>query len=374
VGGMFERFTNRARRVIVLAQDEARDMRHNYIGTEHILLGLLGVPDGMAGRALEHFGMTLAPIREETASRVGLGAAPVSGRIPFTPRAKKVLELSLREALELHHNYIGTEHLLLGLLREGEGVGVNIIREHATDLLRVRLLLLDLLPPVTQAAPGPGRRWLRRRPEAPTTVTDEPEELSTTPAADTSLNEAARLAGSAPVGSHHLLLAALADPDTAAAKVLATLGVDLDQAREALRAADVTGTTDELPEVRGRRQMLIKVSSDRLTIEAADEEIVALGHAMLASLTEHPDQPGTPGENEPASANEPAGQAGPGSQPGQDTGVIAGDLPITASLSNVWQALHDALEDIRRRAAIAAASRATAGDNQSESGGQAKAS
>src|SRR5215475_4165437 len=122
---MFERFTNRARRVIVLAQDEARELRHNYIGTEHILLGLLGVPDGVASRALDHFGMTQDSVRQDVTNRVGTGASPVSGRIPFTPRAKKVLELSLREALQLHHNYIGTEHLLLGLLREGEGVAAG---------------------------------------------------------------------------------------------------------------------------------------------------------------------------------------------------------------------------------------------------------
>jgi ATP-dependent Clp protease ATP-binding subunit ClpA len=361
---MFERFTNRARRVIVLAQDEARDMRHNYIGTEHLLLGLLGVPDGMAGRALAHFGMTLEAVREETASRVGQGAAPVKGRIPFTPRAKKVLELSLREALQLRHNYIGTEHLLLGLLREGEGVGASILREHATDLLRVRLMVLDLLPPGTEPAAGQGRRWLRRRTEAPTTVTGEPQELSTTPAADSSLEQAAKLAGAAPVGSHHLLLAALADPDTAAAQVLATLGVDLDQARDALRTADVTGTSDELPEVRGRRQMLIRVSQDRLTIEAADETIVALGRATLASLAEQPDPPGETG---------PGGQQDEAA-PGSEAGVIRGDMPVSASLSNVWQALHDSLDDIRGRAAVIAAQQERDEGDRPGSGGGAKAS
>ncbi len=353
---MFERFTNRARHVVVLSQDEARDMRHNYIGTEHILLGLLGEPNGMAGRALAQFGLTLDGVREETASRVGRGAAPVKGRIPFTPRAKKVLELSLREALQLHHNYIGTEHLLLGLLREGEGVAASILREHASDLLRVRMAVLDLLPAVTEPAAGRGRRWLRRRSETPTTIADEPDELSTTPAADASLNEAAKLAGYAPVGSHHLLLAALADPDTAAAKVLATLGVDLEQAREALRQADVTGTSDELPEVRGRRQMLIRVSQDRLTIEAGDEAIVALGHSALESLAEQADRPA--GAEQPAEAD-----------------VIRGDLPINSSLSNVWQALHDSLEDIRGRAAIARAQREREGAKQPEThGGQAAAS
>jgi ATP-dependent Clp protease ATP-binding subunit ClpC len=368
VGCMFERFTNRARHVVVLAQDEARDMGHNYIGTEHLLLGLLGVPDGLAGRALAQLGLTLDGVREETAGRVGRGAAPVKGRIPFTPRAKKVLELSLREALQLHHNYIGTEHLLLGLLREGEGVAASILREHTNDLLRIRMAVLDLLPAGTQPAAARGRRWLRRRSEVPTTIADEPEELSTTPAADASLDEAAKLAGHAPVGSHHLLLAALADPDTAAAKVLATLGVDLERAREALRQADVTGTSDELPEVRGRRQMLIRVSQDRLTIEAADEAIVALGRAALESLA------GQPTQARQAAQGAQAGQPTEAGQPAE-AGVIRGDLPVSSSLSDVWQALHDSLEDIRGRAAMARAQRERdEGEQPASGGGEAAAS
>ncbi len=116
---MFERFTDRARRVIVLAQEEARGLNHNYIGTEHLLLGLLE-PGGIAAQALDRFGMTATGTREEVKARVGVGSEPPKGRIPFTPRAKKVLELALREALQLSHNYIGTEHILLGLVREGE--------------------------------------------------------------------------------------------------------------------------------------------------------------------------------------------------------------------------------------------------------------
>ncbi len=128
---MFERFTVNARRVIVLAQDEAKRMQHNYIGTEHILLGLLGVPDGVAGRALAGLGLSLEGAREEVTAIIGTGSMAPTGRIPFTPRAKKILELSLREALQLHHNYIGTEHILLGLIREGEGVGAQILAQHA---------------------------------------------------------------------------------------------------------------------------------------------------------------------------------------------------------------------------------------------------
>src|SRR5512135_1558764 len=131
---MFERFTDRARRVVVIAQEEARGLQHNYIGTEHVLLGLLAVRGGVANKVLERLGMSHEAVREEVVERVGTGSATISGHIPFTPRAKKTLELSLREALQLQHNYIGTEHILLGLVREAEGVGAQIIGAHGGDL------------------------------------------------------------------------------------------------------------------------------------------------------------------------------------------------------------------------------------------------
>jgi ATP-dependent Clp protease ATP-binding subunit ClpC len=146
--------------------------------------------------------------------------------------------------------------------------------------------------------------------------------LSATPAADATLSEAARLAGSQPVGSHHLLLAALADPRTAAARTLVALGVDLDRARDALLVTDVTGTSDELPEEAGRRQLVIRVNEDRLTLEAADPVLVKAGHEALAALGDQADPPGT----------------------------IRGDLPASASLSRTWQALLESLADIQRRA------------------------
>ena len=118
---MFERFTDRARRVVVLAQEEARMLNHNYIGTEHILLGLIHEGEGVAAKALESMNISLDAVREQVQEIIGQGQAAPTGHIPFTPRAKKVLELSLREALQLGHNYIGTEHILLGLIREGEG-------------------------------------------------------------------------------------------------------------------------------------------------------------------------------------------------------------------------------------------------------------
>jgi ATP-dependent Clp protease ATP-binding subunit ClpA len=326
---MFERFTNRARHAVVLAQEEARELHHNYIGTEHVLLGLLGEPEGIAARALDRFGMTRETTREEVRAIVGTGASAPTGHIPFTPRAKKTLELALREALQLHHNYIGTEHILLGVIREGEGVGAQVLRQHG-DLLAIRAAVLDIVPTGKSEAARGRRMWLRRRvasdPLEPELRPAEQTELRTTPAADTSLSEAAKLAGAQPVGSHHLLLAALTDPNTAAAKALAALGIDLDQAREALRGAEVTGTSDEQPEDAGRRQMLVHVADDKLTIELTDPMIVEAGQAAVRALGDDASPPGT----------------------------IHGDQPVAASLSTVWQALHDSLGVIQRRATLPA--------------------
>jgi ATP-dependent Clp protease ATP-binding subunit ClpC len=326
---MFERFTDRARRVVVLAQEEARGLGHNYIGTEHILLGLLE-PGGIAAQALTRFGMTQTGTREEVKARVGSGSAPPKGKIPFTPRAKKVLELSLREALSLHHNYIGTEHILLGLVREGEGAAAQILTEHAGDLAAARQAVLDLLPAAEAALHG--RRWLRRRGESLPGEPGEPGEsgepggqagMPTTPAADAGLAEAARLAGDQPVGSHHLLLAALADPDSAAARTLTALGVNLGEAREALRNAQVSGTSDEAPEERGRRQMTVRVTDGGLMLEVTDPALAALARAAAEALGDRVPEPGS----------------------------IPGDLPTSDSLAQVWLALRDSLEDIRERAA-----------------------
>jgi ATP-dependent Clp protease ATP-binding subunit ClpA len=317
VNVMFERFTPRARRAVVAAQEEARALGHNYIGTEHVLLGLLTEPEGVAARALDGFGITLTGVRADVTAIVGAGDAAMKGHIPFTPRAKKILEIALREALEMHHNYIGTEHMLLGLLREKDGIGAQVLAKHA-DLLAIRMAVLDTVRswPATPAR----RRWLRRRGGSP----GEPDEVPTTPAADASMAEAARLAGSSPVGSHHLLLAALADPDTAAARTLVALGLDLDRAKQALGNADVTGTSDELPEERGRRHMRIRVTGSAVTIEATDDDILGLGRAAAEALGDA-DEPGT----------------------------IRGDLPVSASLGAVWQELRASLEDIRRRASAA---------------------
>jgi ATP-dependent Clp protease ATP-binding subunit ClpC len=338
---MFERFTAYARRAVVTAQEEARELNHNYIGTEHLLLALLHRPDGLpneedgvAPAILEEFGMTREGVREEVLDKVGVGKGKAkSGHIPFTPRAKKVLELALREALQLHHNYIGTEHLLLGLIREDEGVAVQIMRKHA-DLLALRAAVLDAVPPGEgdegRLAAATGtllRRVARARPWGP----GDGGDVGATPATDATLTEAARLAGSAPIGSHHLLLAALADPNSAAARTLAGLGVDLDQARELLRTADVTGTTDEPPEEAGRRQMSLQVADETLTVVIVDPVLVAAGRTALEALnaSANPDEDDKPGE------------AGAGDS--TTASVIRGDHPAAASLAAVWKELRDSL-------------------------------
>ena len=341
VVGMFERFTSEARRAIVLAQEEARRLQHNYIGTEHLLLGLLAEPDGIAARAAGRFGLDLTAGRNDVTEIIGIGQQrPKGGHIPFTPRAKKCLELSLREALQLGHDYIGPEHVLLGIVRESEGVAAQILIKHSGNLQAVRAAVTELTPP---GEVGQTRRWLRRRPDVSrlSRIALQPDiapELRTTPAADVSLAEAARLAGQSPVGSHHILLASLADAESAAARALAGLGVDIDLVRGALRNTDVTGSSDELPEEAGRRQMVIRVTGDRLTVEASDPGLIKLGQATLKAL-----------------AARRTGTAGPPSAGGESgsTGVIPGDNPLSASLGQVWQSLRDSLEDIRGRAAAA---------------------
>jgi len=142
---VFERFTERARQVVVIAQSEARALKHNYIGTEHLLLGLLREEQGIAARVLMSFDVTVEEVRAQVARIIGQGDEVVGGHIPFTPRSKKILELSLREALDVGHNYIGTEHILLGLMREGEGVAVRILLDFGASPAAVRDEVLRLL-------------------------------------------------------------------------------------------------------------------------------------------------------------------------------------------------------------------------------------
>jgi Clp amino terminal domain, pathogenicity island component len=310
---MFERFTARARHVIVLAQDESRRLNHNYIGTEHMLLGLLAEGQGVAGQVLDAEGVTLEQVRARVEAAVGRGKKVSKGHIPFTPRAKKVLELGLREALSLRHDYIGTEHLLLGLIREGEGLGSKVLRELDIDLLALRVRILDLVPPGDAAGSRRRHFWPRQHIGVPAVAVGD--DLRTTAAADVSLDEARRLAGETPVGSHHLLLATLSDPTSAAAKALSSMGIDLDQARSALRDVDVAGTTDEQPEEAGRRQLVMRLDGSTLVLETSDPMLVEHANAALVAIGSHDH-------------------------------TIRGDDPRGTGFSDVWRAWRDALEAI----------------------------
>ena len=377
---MFERFTNRARHVVVLSQEEARLLNHNYIGTEHILLGLLGEPESVGGQVLAGFGFTVDSAREEVAARVGRGKKGPAGHIPFTPRAKKTLELSLREALALKHKYIGTEHVLLGLIREGEGVAVQIMREHA-DPAEIRTAVLDALyersgevvEAEEDAEEGTDEtnavlRWLRQRltlrhtasvpfrPEVHGTTVERPSRG--TPAVEAALEHAARLAGPLPVGSHHLLLAALDDTNSAASWALASLGVDLDELRVKLRTARLAGTTDEPPEQAGRQQMSINVSDEMLTIVLTDPVIVEAGKEALRTLNARkaaaqagdlaPAMQSSATEGSAAEASVAEGPAAEAEHVDSGTAsvtstVIRGDHPAAAGLANVWLELRKTL-------------------------------
>jgi ATP-dependent Clp protease ATP-binding subunit ClpC len=222
---VFERFTDEARHVVVLAQEEARLLRHDYIGTEHILLALLHVDGGVAARALRSVGVSRSEARDAVAAILGTGPSEPSGHIPFTPRAKKVLELSLREALALRHNDIGTEHILLGLLREGEGVGAQVIVGAGVDFEVLREVIVELVGVDAEVAPfEPGVR-----------VTGigaifEP-----------ALHEARRL-GEKRVGVEHVVLAALESEDSLAGKVLRSFG--LEKAAVEQRIIEMRGEVD----------------------------------------------------------------------------------------------------------------------------------
>jgi ATP-dependent Clp protease ATP-binding subunit ClpC len=171
---MFERFTDRARRVVVLAQEEARRLDHNWIGTEHILLGLIREGEGIAASAMESLGIGLEAVRQRVEEIIGRGQEPPSGHIPFTPRAKKVLELSLRESLQLGHNYISTEHILLGLIREGDGVAAQVLVMLGADPNRLRAQVTLLLHEYPAEEPGPG---VKVRPETVEQLAGEVERL-----------------------------------------------------------------------------------------------------------------------------------------------------------------------------------------------------
>jgi ATP-dependent Clp protease ATP-binding subunit ClpC len=255
---MFERFSGQARHVVVSAQEEARELDHNYIGTEHLLLGLL-TSDSLASASLNALGYTRDDVQAKVVATVGRGKASPGGHIPFTPRAKKVLELSLREALQLKHNYIGTEHILLGLLREGEGMAAQILADkHPLDRIRGEVLT-RIESPAPREVHGAGR----------------------TPAAHDVLALAAELAGEGPVGSHHILEAMLQQPDSAAAKVLGDAGIDLDQLAAKLDQVSIADTADDTPQQAAARQLELSVTEETVTVVLRDPGSLELGKRIL---------------------------------------------------------------------------------------------
>ena len=292
--------------MVVLAQEEARLLNHNYIGTEHILLGLIHEAEGVAAKALEQLGISLDDVRARVRAIIDEGTDAPRGHIPFTPRAKKVLELSLREALQLGHNYIGTEHILLGLIREGQGVGATVLMNLGADLSAVREQVIQLLSgfPTTGR---PGRPPMYMRPLA-----------GMTPAAAKTDVEARRLAGSSPVGSHHLLLAMLQQHDSIAAKALEQLGVTAETLQQRLAEIEPAGTSDETPEEAGARRVGLRVEGKLVMLEIDDPELAA----SLEKAME-----------------------------GRKVRLIKGTDPEAegAGFPNVWSAVARSIEDMTRR-------------------------
>jgi ATP-dependent Clp protease ATP-binding subunit ClpA len=261
---MFERFTDRARRVLVSAQQEAKRLGHPFIGTEHILLGLIVEEDGLAAKALRELGIDLDQTRRKVEAAVGpVEASDATGPPPFTPRSKKVLELSLREALNLGHNYIGTEHLLLGLVREGEGIGPQVLIEQGLSAPKVRNKVVSLL-----AGYGASR---------------EPSPVAKTPAGARVEAAAVLLAQGAPVGSQHYLLALLEDARSLAGQVLASFGVTTDAVADRIASIGVAGTEDEVPP-----PFSAQVVSGGVTIRIEDPGIAARVQAGELVVTFRP--------------------------------------------------------------------------------------
>ena len=271
---MFERFTERARQVVVLAQEEARTLKHNYIGTEHILLGLLREEEGLAARVLESLDITVERVRAQVVRIVGSGEEVTSGQIPFTPRAKKVLELALREALSLGHNYIGTEHVLLGMVRENEGVATRIMLDFGADAERIRNEVIRMLaggaggPDPGGGGPDPGGGRVRR---AVRRVVGRTQDQPRADAAGQMLalierEIRARFDREPDNGDLLVILACL--PEGVVARALAELGVDQDRLSEALASARAAAP-DEIEEQIARARRAKDEALDGGDIDAA---------------------------------------------------------------------------------------------------------
>ena len=264
---MFERFTDRARRAVVLAQEEARDMGHEHIGTEHLLLGLISEGEGVAAKALIALGGDLESMRDQARAIAGAeigGRTPriFKDRIPFTPRAKKIMELSLREALQLSHNYIGTEHLLLGLLRESEGGGARVLQQSGIVLEDARNKVVELLRNVGLPASAPPAV-----PEGPVPSALMSEALVQ------ALVAARSIAGEHATGTHHVLLAFSGLTNTAAHHILDAGGFDAGRLPTTMTDWDLAGTDDESETAWVRRATEVRTEEGEFQIGVADDDL-----------------------------------------------------------------------------------------------------
>ncbi|MFI5794360.1 Clp protease N-terminal domain-containing protein [Streptomyces sp. NPDC051677] len=265
----FERFTVKARQAVVAAQEQARLLKHLHIGTEHLLLGLLDVPDSTAAKVLHRLGYDKEAAQADIAAVVPPGTQQLSGHIPFESRATKTLELALREAQQLHHHDVGTEHILLALVREGEGVGAKVLAERIHPISKIRAAVLASV-------------------EGSQDVTAAPWPAGT-PATEDTVSAASALAGGAPVGSHHLLEAMLRAENSMAARVLRELGVDPDAVAAKIDELDPETTTDANPEEAAARKMEIRVVDDEVHLILRDPTTVTLAKEV-AELCDGPVQ------------------------------------------------------------------------------------
>ncbi|MEU4230104.1 Clp protease N-terminal domain-containing protein [Nonomuraea sp. NPDC026600] len=255
--------------MVVTAQEEARLLKHNYIGTEHILLGLLNAPDSTAAKVLHQLGYNKETAQVDIAAAVKPGTEELRGHIPFTPRAKKTLDLALREATQLHHNYIDTEHILLAVVRESEGVAAKVLAERINPISKIRAAVLASLEGSQDVAAGP---W-----------------PAGTPATEDTVSAASALAGGAPVGSHHLLEAMLRVENSMAARVLRELGVDPDAVADKIDELDPETTTDANPEETAARKMEIRLVHDEVHLILRDPATVTIAK-KVTELAEGPIQ------------------------------------------------------------------------------------
>jgi ATP-dependent Clp protease ATP-binding subunit ClpC len=265
---MFERFSQDARQVVVSAQEQARGLGHNYIGTEHLLLGVLAQPPEVpAARALRTLGYSLDGVRAGVEQIVGPGDRQRSrfGHIPFTARAKKVMELSLREALRLEHDHIGSEHIVLAIVREGGGVAAQVLIQHGPSLEDVRKAVLAVTAEPGLSTRGPGTPAGAR-----------------TPAADAVLALAQRLAAGAPVGSHHLLEALARTDGSMGGQVLAALGVDAEAVVGTADGLDVTSTSDVTAEQVAAGRIRLWVEGEEVRLAVADPALAARARELVA--------------------------------------------------------------------------------------------